>query len=68
MCRLAKEQNLYAQENQDQKMKVDKLVAAKADEWDIKNGVCSYHPRTLPRSSRPKCRTCGPPFCVDMKC
>jgi len=36
--RLAKEQRLYAQENQDQKLKLDKFIADNAEEWDIKNG------------------------------
>lgn len=36
--RLAKEQKLYAQENQDQKLKLDKLVANKADDWEINSG------------------------------
>lgn len=36
--RLAKEQKLYAQENQDQKLKLDKLVASSPDEWETKNG------------------------------
>lgn len=38
--RLAKEKKMYAQENQDLKLKLDKLVANNADEdeWDIKNG------------------------------
>jgi len=36
--RLAKEKTLYAQENQDQKLKLDKFVADSADDWDIKNG------------------------------
>jgi len=42
--RLAKEQTLYTQENQDQKVKLDKLVADSADEWDIKNGVRHNYP------------------------
>jgi len=61
--RFVKEQKLYAQENQDQKMKLDKFVATNADEWDIKNAVRSYHPRT----SRPKHRTCGPSFVLIRK-
>ncbi|KAF9654196.1 tubulin binding cofactor A [Thelephora ganbajun] len=36
--RLVKEQKYYTQENQDLKLKLDKLVANNADEWDIKNG------------------------------
>ena len=40
--RLAKEQKLYAQENQDQKLKLDKLVANSPDEWETKNGVRHY--------------------------
>jgi len=36
--RLSKERTLYAKENQDQKLKVDGLVASNGDEWDIKNG------------------------------
>jgi len=36
--RLSKEQKLYAKENLDQKLKVDRFVASNADEWDIKNG------------------------------
>ena len=60
-CRLSKERKLYAQENQDQKLKVDKFIANNADEWDIKNGVCSFYPRTFhhprPMCPRPKRRT-----------
>ncbi|KAF9786668.1 tubulin binding cofactor A [Thelephora terrestris] len=36
--RLAKEKKLYAQENQDLTVKLDKLVADNGDEWDTKNG------------------------------
>ena len=32
---------MYAQENQDLKIKLDKHVANNAEEWDIKNGVRS---------------------------
>lgn len=39
--RLAKEQKMYAQENQDQKLKLDKLAANDADGWELKNGVSS---------------------------
>lgn len=39
--RLAKEQKMYTQENQDQKIKLDKFIANNAEEWDIKNGVRS---------------------------
>ena len=42
--RLAKEQKMYTQENQDQKLKLDKFIANNADEWDIKNGVCCPSP------------------------
>ena len=71
--RLAKEQKLYAQENQDQKLKVDKLVANNADEWDIKNGV-RPHTRTSPSitgpfmSAYPILRTPGPPFVLIVSC
>lgn len=44
--RLAKEQKMYAQENQDLKIKLDKHIANNAEEWDIKNGV-----RSLPSPS-----------------
>lgn len=53
---------MYAKENQDQKLKVDKLVASDGDEWDIKNGVrsiralslldpCPKHPKGGPQSA-----------------
>jgi len=29
---------MYTQENQDQKIKLDKFIANNAEEWDIKNG------------------------------
>jgi len=48
--RLSKERTLYAKENKDQKLKVDKLVADNgdnSDEWDIKNGVRSVHALSL---------------------
>ena len=59
--RLSKEQKLYAQENQDQKLKVDRLVASNGDEWDIKNGVRSIHALSLLVRAR-NCRTGGPWF------
>ena len=60
--RLVQEQKLYAQENQDQKLKLDKFVANNADEWDIKNGVRwisirptrPFHPPPIP-DYRPSC-------------
>jgi len=60
VCRLSKERTLYAKENQDQKLKVDKLVASNGDEWDIKNGVRSIHALSLldPCPKHPKG---GPP-------
>jgi tubulin-specific chaperone A len=62
--RLAKEQKLYAQENQDQKLKLDKFIANNADEWDIKNGVRhSFPSSSLTGPSRPHApalRTCAP--------
>lgn len=38
--RLWKEHNLYRQEALQLKVKLDKLTADNADEWDIKNAVC----------------------------
>ncbi|EIM92695.1 tubulin binding cofactor A [Stereum hirsutum FP-91666 SS1] len=35
--RLYKEQNMYRDEVEDQKRKLDKLVADGAEEWDVKN-------------------------------
>lgn len=64
--RLAKEQRLYAQENQDQKLKLDKLVANSPDEWETKNGVRHYCLPSTPLDRRvsmsawPTLRTCGP--------
>lgn len=57
--RLTKEQKLYAQENQDQKLKVDKLIANNADEWDIKNGVRSFYPRIFTLDPRAHVRNAG---------
>ena len=55
---------MYAKENQDQKLKVDKLVASNGDEWDIKNGVRSIHALSFldsrpkhPKGSRPSALT-----------
>ena len=71
--RLAKEQKLYAQENQDQKLKLDKFVANNADEWDIKNGVrVPYNLPSLllllshvPNSTRH--RACGSSFELNLE-
>jgi len=38
--RLNKEQVLYTKESEDQKTKLDKFIAGKAEDWDIKNAVC----------------------------
>jgi len=43
---------MYQQENQDQKVKLDKLVANDADEWDIKNGVSLPPTRSIIRAPR----------------
>ena len=51
---------MYAKENQDQKLKVDKLVASNGDEWDIKNGVRSIHALSL-LDPCPKLPKGGPP-------
>jgi tubulin-specific chaperone A len=32
---------MYRKEAEDQKRKLDKLVADGAEDWDIKNGVCA---------------------------
>lgn len=59
--RLAKEQKMYTQENQDQKLKLDKFIANNADEWDIKNGVCCSIPHLCPSlyvSDSPRPRAC----------
>lgn len=37
--RLYKEQNMYRDEVEAQKLKLDKLVADGAEEWDVKNAV-----------------------------
>jgi hypothetical protein len=50
--RLAKEKTLYAQENQDQKLKLDKFVADSADDWDINNGVRHDYLSTHPLRSQ----------------
>ena len=61
VCRLSKERTLYAKENQDQKLKVDKLVASNGDEWDIKNGVRSIHALSVLLDPCPKYLKGGPP-------
>lgn len=61
VCRLSKERTLYAKENQDQKLKVDKLVASNGDEWDIKNGVRSIHALSFLLNSCSKHPKGGPP-------
>jgi tubulin-specific chaperone A len=38
---LNKEQILYTKESEDQKNKLDKFVANKAEDWDINNAVCA---------------------------
>lgn len=37
--RLNKEKTLYRKENEAQQIKLDKFIAAKAEDWDINNGV-----------------------------
>lgn len=39
--RLFKEHNTYRKEAEDQQRKLDKFVADKAEDWDIKNAVCA---------------------------
>jgi len=36
--RLNKEQNLYRKESEEQRVKLDKFIANKAEDWDINNG------------------------------
>ena len=57
---------MYAKENQDQKLKVDKLVASNGDEWDIKNGVRSIHALSF-LDSRPKRPKGGRPSALTWK-
>lgn len=39
VCRLLKEQISYHEEAEAQKRKLDKFIADKAEDWDIKNAV-----------------------------